>query len=129
MSKWQALTNISVPQKGSANGQTDLVTRGNTVEMTDAAAAEVNQRHAVDVLRPAREASTPMPVITARQLMGRRPQPGADARPDPQGSTQVYQLTPEATDPQPLPDGTPAAPLLDALDIPPTGRARAAAGV
>jgi hypothetical protein len=140
MSKWQALNNISVPQKGP-DKQTDLVFKGETVEMRDDDAEAINRRHRVPVLRKASEAKEPLPVITGRMLYNDRPRAdtfavgGVPARPDPEGSSQLIvqqsevlervgalagsrvSHTPESNEPSP---GSQER-LSDAIDLPPRG--------
>lgn len=141
MSKWQALNNISIPQKGP-DKQTDLVFAGETFEYPDAEAEAINRRHRVPVLRKASEAKEPLPVLTGRMLYN---QPGrADsfavggvpARPDPEGSSQLIvqqsevlervgalagsrvSHAPESNEPQ---LGSEQGRLSDAIDLPPRG--------
>lgn len=137
MSKWQAMNNISIPQKGP-DKQTDLVFAGETFEYPDADAEAINRRHRVPVLRKAAQAGEPMPRLTGRMLYNDRPRAetfavgGVPARPDPDGSSELIvsqpeilervgalqgaraNRAPEANDPHPRSE------LSDAIDIPPT---------
>jgi hypothetical protein len=136
-SSYQALTNISVPQRHDGTevltGQNDLVRAGETVELTEKEAANLmavgpaaGRMH--PAIRPASEADQPLPRLLARQLSGplRRPAeppPGSDLpRPDPEGSTKL--IVPEDMPPQLGAEQNPdqAMPWAqDAMDIPPRG--------
>ncbi len=145
MSKWQTLANLSVPQKGNTEKQTDLVMAGETIEMTDAEAERINRRHRVPVLRPAKDQNLQMPGYVGRQgIVGRAlyntppsaaasGMRGVPARPDPDGSSAIGTLildevlepagtfsgqrrSPEMNEPQP---GTEES---AALDLPPRRR-------
>jgi hypothetical protein len=136
-SRYQALTNISVPQRQDGSevltGQNDLVRTGEIVELTEKEAANLMAVGAAagrmhPAIRPASEADQPLPRLMARQLTGpvRRPAeppPGSDLpRPDPEGSTQL--IIPEALPPQLGSEQNPdqAMPWAqDAMDILPRG--------
>jgi hypothetical protein len=125
--KYQALTNISVPEPGeNKDKRTFMVPRGGTVELTEDQAHNLMTQHRVPVIRSVAEGSEPMPIIRGMSLSGRLRVPAVPAsdpnydgpRPDPEGSSHIQVLqgvgTPESSDPQP---GT-----QNALDIPPGTR-------
>lgn len=124
--KYQALTALSVPFPGvNKDKQTVLVQAGEEIELT-----EEQARHFMSLptpaIRPAKDASEPMPRLTGRHLSGhiRRPPPpapGSDgARPDPAGSSKIMVYRdpdiPEGNEPQP---GSENSLPPDALDIVP----------
>jgi hypothetical protein len=116
--KWQALDNISLPRKGDATHQTDLIMAGDTFE-----AAEADVRNLLHPsmgpprIRKATEASEALPRLLPRSLSGPLRGPQAGARPDPQGSSHIQvALPPEATDPTSEGQGE------DAMDLPPGTR-------
>lgn len=133
-STYQALTNISVPQRspetGLLTGQNDLIERGNTVELTEAEARNLmatggKTGRLVPAVRPLSEKSDELPRLLPRQLSGRlrapvTPPPGSDLpRPDPPGSSHliINDQSPEAHEPQPGDEQGAAS--QDAMDIPP----------
>lgn len=85
LSEYQALTHISLPR---ADGRTDLVTRGNTCKLTEEQARDFMSR-TPPIVRPAREANQPLPVLTGRSMFGMQPgaAPAAGIFPDPAGSS------------------------------------------
>jgi hypothetical protein len=131
MSVYQALANLSVPRKGDPGRETDLVLAGETIDLDDdVAALFLRPRRDPEVIRPAKQASEPMPRLLGRHLSGvainhrtgKRigfPGPPEGARPDPAGSSALQVLIPEAAEPQP---DSEARPPEDAQDIPPRGR-------
>jgi hypothetical protein len=140
MSLYQAVVNLSVPRKGDANKECDLVMAGETVELDDDTADLFRPpRRAMAMIRPAKESGDPLPRVHPKQLFGiavnprtgqviGRPGPPQGARPDPPGSSTVQVLEPpEANEPAPGDEtagqGVPAE--VDAEDIPPRA-ARAA---
>jgi hypothetical protein len=127
MAKYQALTNLSIPMPvAGEEKRTFLVPRGETVELTAEQAENLQRNHRVPVIRPAKEGSKPMPVLTGRSLSGRlmvpvqKPPPGwTGARPDPAGSSQIIERqVPEMGDPQAGSESSDG----DALDLPPGTR-------
>jgi len=135
MSAYQALVNLSVPRKGDPGKETDLVMAGETVDLTDDVADLFRPpNRAMAMIRPAAEAD-PLPKIHPRQLSGIKvnprtgkligvPGPGADARADPEGSSQVIITEPpEANEPQL--DSENQLPV-DAVDIQPNRGSRRA---
>jgi hypothetical protein len=133
-SKYQALTNISVPQKdpdtGKYTDQNDLVGPGDIVELTEKQARALmatggrTGRHR-PAIRPASEKSKPLPRLAARDLSGflRAPPPPPEdselPRPDPPGSSKIIeQNIPELMEPQPGDENSPP-PIVGAMDIPP----------
>lgn len=140
LSKFQALTNVSVPQRtdtGVLTGQNDLASPGDIVELTEREAANLmatgpRSGRRVPAVRPYRERGDEMPRLLPRHLSGlvRQPvTPPADSdmpRPDPPGSSEVRVVQsgpepPELADPQP---GSETAPMITgALDIPPRRQA------
>lgn len=137
MALYQAITNLSVPRKGDPGKETDLVLAGETVELDDATAELfLPPRRDPAVIRAAKESADPLPRLLPRQMSGvainqrtgKRvgyPGPPADARPDPEGSSAVQVLIPEAHEPQ-LDSET--KPPEDAVDLPPRSRRAAAKG-
>ena len=95
--KYQALTNLSIPQVSEAGletGQNDLVTTGDIVELTDRQAANLmatgpRTGRQVPAIRPVSEAKGELPRLHPRQLSGDMrapvmPPPDSDQpRPDP----------------------------------------------
>ena len=136
MALYQAITNLSVPRKGDPGKETDLVAAGETVELDDDVAALFMQPlRDPPVIRAAKESADPLPRLLPRQLSGvainqrtgKRvgyPGPPADARPDPEGSSSVQVLIPEANEPEL--DSETKPPPEDAVDIAPRGRRAAA---
>jgi hypothetical protein len=136
MSVYQAVVNLSIPRKGDPGRETDLVMAGETIDLDDdTAALFLKPRRDPEVIRPAKESHDPLPRLLPRHLSavainprtGKRignPGPPQGARPDPQGSSAVQVLIPEAAEPQPDDE---ARPPEDAQDIPPRAR-RATAG-
>jgi hypothetical protein len=133
-SKYQALTNISVPQRdpetGKLNDQNDLVDPGDIVELTERQARNLmdtglRSGRQSPAIRPYSERNQPMPRLVARNLSGflRTPAPPpADSdmpRPDPPGSSKIIeQKIPELAEPQPGDENAPP-PIVGAIDIPP----------
>lgn len=134
-SRYQALTNISVPQRspetGLLTGQNDLVPAGETVELTEREAANLmatggKTGRLVPAVRPLSQQDEALPRLLPRQLSGRlrtpvTPPPGSDLpRPDPPGSSHliVNDPTPESNEPSPGDEQAPP-PVQDAMDIPP----------
>jgi hypothetical protein len=143
----EALVNLSVPRRGDRDRNCDLVMAGETVYLTDEEARQFNRRGSrdgrqVDVVRKlsgpdgSRE---PLPRVLPRHVSGRLfrpppPPPGSEmARPDPEGSSQVQVIedgrAPEtegamSASPSEMADNLSSAPAVDALDLPPRGRAR-----
>jgi hypothetical protein len=98
-SLYQALDNLSVPREGDPDKACDLVLKGNTVTMSDELAAMFLPPHKpVALIRPAKEASEPLPRIPNRAKAGPMRIP-AFARPDPAGATsvQIVEDVPEST--------------------------------
>jgi hypothetical protein len=132
MAVYQAIVNLSHPRRGDPGKETDLIGAGETVDLTDEEAAMyLPPRRNPPVIRPAKDATGPMVRLLPRQLSGvainlrtgKRigvPGPPADARPDPEGSSAVQVLIPEAAEPQPDDETRPAD--TDAVDIPPRAR-------
>jgi hypothetical protein len=137
MGRYQALVNLSHPRKGDSGRETDLIVAGETVDLTDEEAAMyLAPRRDPEVIRPAKEAGTPMPRLLPRSLSGvainprtgariGSPGPPQGARPDPAGSSAVQVLIPEAAEPQPDDESRPAD--EDAADIMPRSARRPAA--
>jgi hypothetical protein len=146
---YEALANLSVPRRGDADRQSDLVVKGETVYLTDEEARKFNRRdpgrdgrmtEVVRKLSGPDGSREPAPRLLPRHLSGRlfrpmTPPPNSDlARPDPPESSeiQVYEdgRAPEAAgsmspEPGEMADHLSAA-APDALDLPPTrNRARA----
>jgi hypothetical protein len=133
MSLYQAVVNLSHPRTGDPGRETDLIYAGETVDLTDAEAAlYLPPRRDPPVIRPAKEASGPLPLLLPRQLSGvainprtgkrvGSPGPPEGARPDPAGSSAVQVLIPEAAEPAPDDE---ARPPEDAQDIAPRARRR-----
>lgn len=126
---YQALVNLSVPRRGDPEKLTDLVRPGETVYMTKDEADKINRRHPRPVLRPAKEATEPLPQIHPREMSGRIfappvPAPESDAaRPDPPGSSHLVEREvriPEAGEPQVGSENLSAAQVMD---IPPRAQA------
>lgn len=127
--KYQALVNLSVPMPvlpGVADEKrTILVPPGETIELTEQQAHHFLHELPRPAIRPVAEGSEPLPRITGRDLSGRAFGPPADARRDPAGSSGVIVTEiPEASEPQP---GDEQGPDTDAVDLPPSGAAQAAA--
>jgi hypothetical protein len=123
MSRYQALTNLSVPRP---DNQSDLVPYGGTVELDDATAQLFLQRQPPVIRKVGAKDPGPLPVLVPRALFGSQrglPGPPQDARPDPAGSTtiQVLENIPEANAPQAEPPPAPGstAAVVDAMDLPP----------
>lgn len=129
--KYQALTNLSIPQvseAGLATGQNDLIPAGEIVELTEAQARNLmatgpRAGRQTPAIRPAAEAKGDLPRLLPRQLSGALrvpapPPPDSEMpRPDPPGSSKVVVTEPpEATEPQP---GDEQKPPVGAMDIPP----------
>ncbi|HEY2638434.1 MAG TPA: hypothetical protein VGI66_00935 [Streptosporangiaceae bacterium] len=118
---YQALTNISLPRLNDPDKQTDLITAGNTVNLTDEEAARINRLHPVPVLRKVSDTTEAPRRITGRMLSGRlqvpaTPPPGSDMpRPDPAGSTHIVLNVPEGQEPELGSEN------IDAVDILPRG--------
>jgi|HubBroStandDraft_6_1064221.scaffolds.fasta_scaffold327103_4 hypothetical protein len=137
LAKFQALTNVSVPQRteqGVLTGQNDLAVPGDIVELTEREAANLmdcspRSGRRTPAVRPFKDRSNDLPRIHPRQLSGlirqpAVPPPGTDGpRPDPEGSSQVRiveagPVPPEFTEPQP--GSETGGPLITgALDLPP----------
>jgi len=128
---YQALTNLSIPQRSEAGlltGQNDLVMTGETVELDEREAASLmatgpRAGRQVPAIRPVSEAREPLPRLHPRQLSGPTrlvapPPPDSDQpRPDPPGSSKVIiREPPEATEPAP---GDEQLPVTGAMDLPP----------
>lgn len=132
-SKYQALTNLSVPQRspetGLLTGQNDLVVKGEPVELTEREAANLmavgpRAGRQTPAIRPLKDAKDPLPQLHPRALSGLLRQPvmpgpmDEGPRPDPPGSSKVvHQGPPEASPPQPGDESVPA--ITGALDLPP----------
>jgi hypothetical protein len=130
--KYQALTNLSIPQRHPGTevltGQNDLVVTGDTVELTDEEARNLmatgpRAGRQTPAIRPASEAKTELPRLHPRQLSGNmrapvQPPPDSDMpRPDPPGSSKVIiQEPPESNEPAP---GGEQLPVTGAIDLPP----------
>lgn len=142
LSRYQALVNISVPQRlnGVKTDQNDLVEPGGYCMLTEeearnlmATGGKTGRRH--PAVRPAAEGSEPLPLLLPRQFSGGQrkppeaPPPGyVGPRADPAGSSQVFDLAPQ-TDGD-LDGGGAAVQEVqtgDAVDIPPSGAGAAAA--
>jgi hypothetical protein len=137
---YQALIALSLPRRGDAGRQTDLVMPGEVVHLTDEEAAAFN-RHGpkdgrqVEVLRKLDgPAGNTVPRVAPRAVSGRvlqppPPPPGSDSpRPDPPGSSAVQYaegVIPEAAEPLP---GTENAERADAVDLPPRRAPRTRGG-
>jgi hypothetical protein len=136
-SQYQALVNLSVPRTDDADRQTDLVTRGNTVILTDEQAAKfLPPVKPFPMIRRIKDQHEPLPRITGRHMSGpiRQPpvpQPGtADPRPDPAGSSVITEVKDDADQNPPVPEmnepaaGSENAPVTtqDAIDLPPGTR-------
>lgn len=120
--------NISLPRKGDAEKQTDLIETGGTFTATeDQVANLLHPKFGPPRIRKIEEQGQEMPQILPRMVSNRAAGPGPDARPDPPGSsrTQVLERIPELTEPQPDTETKPAE--VEALDIAPRSRARASA--
>jgi hypothetical protein len=134
MSSYQALVNLSHPRRGDPGKETDLIYAGETVDLTDEEAAMyLPPRRDPPLIRPGKESGQPLPRMHPRALSGvainprtgkriGSPGPPQGARPDPEGSSAVQVLIPEAAEPQP--DDETLPPDTDAVDIPPRGAAR-----
>ncbi len=137
LSRYQALTNISVPQRHPDSkletGQNDLVLPGEIVELTERQAANLmdtspKSGRMSPAVRPYSEHGDPLPRLTARHLSGalRRPMtppPGDEGpRPDPPGSSHIRYMEdpPELAEPLPGSENNPVSP--DAVDLPPGTR-------
>lgn len=137
LTKYQALTHISVPQRsdgGVLTGQNDLVPPGEIVELTEREAANLMAvggatGRRVPAVRPYKDRAQDLPRLTGRDLSGlirqpATPPPGdTGPRPDPPGSSTVRVVEtgsglPESAEPQP---GSEQAPDLGAVDLPPRG--------
>lgn len=129
--KYQALTNLSVPQRSDAGlltGQNDLVLTGEIVELDEREAVNLMETgpragRQTPAIRPAADAREPLPRLHPRQLSGMSrqpvmPPPDSDQpRPDPEGSSRVVITTPpEASEPAP---GDEQLPVTGAMDLPP----------
>lgn len=137
LAKYQALTNISVPQRsdnGLLTGQNELYGPGDIVELTEREAANLlatgpRAGRQAPAIRAYKDRGMSLPRILPRQMSGLVRQPatppaGSDApRPDPAGSSRIVESgppPPEITDP--VPGSENGAPItLDALDLPPRG--------
>lgn len=93
---WEALTHLSIGRSTSdpkGEKHADIVTKGETVALTDEQAHGFLTRHRVPVIRPASQQNQPRPAIRARDLFGIRPPAQAfGARPDPAGASAVTEL-------------------------------------
>lgn len=129
MPRWQALMNISLPRTGpAAEKQTDLVPPGETFTATeDQVTHLLHPKFGPPRIRKIEEQGQEMPLILPRHVSNRQFGPPVDARPDPRGSSgvQVLERIPELTEPAP---DTEHRPVDEAVDIPPRGRGRSAAG-
>jgi hypothetical protein len=136
LKKYQALTNVSVPQRteaGVLTGQNDLATPGDIVELTEREAANLmdcspRSGRRTPAVRAYADRSADVPRLHPKMLSGlirqpAVPPPGSDGpRPDPEGSSQVRIVEagptpPEFTEPQPGSETGP--PITGALDLPP----------
>ncbi|MGH3300580.1 MAG: hypothetical protein ACRDOK_02660 [Streptosporangiaceae bacterium] len=119
--KWQALGNISLPRKGDAAHQTDLVMAGDTFEAAEADVKNLlHPRMGPPRIRKATEASEALPRLHPRTLSGLLLGPAVGARPDPPGSSHVQvALPPEASEPA---IGSEGELEVDAIDLPPGTR-------
>lgn len=98
--KYQALINLSVPRRGDADRQCDLVPAGETITLTDEEAALFLPPHKqIPMIRPVSEQGEPLQRIPARALAGQLRVP-AMARPDPAGSTQVQVMEEQSPVPE-----------------------------
>jgi hypothetical protein len=109
MAEYEALANLSVPrvdtdEDGKKSRTATLVEAGQVVELDKDVADRFLSRHGVPVIRAASDRGRRAPRVTARDLVGKRPGPPADALPDPEGATKIIEQ-PEANDPKP--DTTP----------------------
>lgn len=135
-SRYQALVNISVPQRdvvtGKPTGQTDLVGPGEIVELDEREAAHLmdtspRSGHRVPLIRRVEEQDEPLPRVHPAHASGMQMGPPAEARPDPKGSSRIQVMQeappagdgPEGHEPQPGSEGQLPSDLIDALDIAP----------
>ena len=124
MPRWQALMNISLPRKGDAEKQTDLITPGETFEAEESRVQQLlHPKTGPPRIRRIEEQGQDRPLILPRMVSGPQFGPPPDARPDPAGSSavQVLEKIPEMTEPQP---DSEQRPDQDAVDLPPRARAR-----
>jgi hypothetical protein len=137
-SKYQALTNISVPQPGSLMkdprtgemiSKNTVVPAGETVELTETEAANLmrcggSTGRMAPAVRPLSEKSAELPRLLPRHLSGRlrqpvTPPPDSDMpRPDPPGSSHLIVNDPNPESNEPVP-GAEQEPVTGAMDIPP----------
>jgi len=130
--RWQALVNISLPRKGDAEKQTDLILVGETFEAEEPRVANLlHPKFGPPRIRRIEEQGQEMPLILPRHVSNRQFGPAAGARPDPKGSSgvQVLERIPELTEPSPDSERTPSGDAeVDAVDIPPRRTRAAKAG-
>jgi len=129
MPRWQALMNVSLPRKGDAEKQTDLIMTGDTFEAEEVRVQNLlHPKFGPPRIRKIEEQSQPLPNILPRLVSNRQFGAPAGARPDPAGSSavQVLEKIPELA--EPMPDSEQKA-VEEAVDIPPRRtRAQAAKG-
>lgn len=126
MPRWQTLMNCSIPRKGDAEKQADLVLAGDTFTADEADVQNLlHPKFGPPRIRKIEEQGQEMPLILPRHVSGPARGPIAGARPDPVGSSglQVLERIPELTEPAPDTETKPAE--TEAVDIPPRARARA----
>jgi len=122
--------NVSLPRKGDAEKQTDLIPRGEVFEADENRVQNLlHPKFGPPRIRKVEERGQEMPIILPRHVSNQLRAPELGARPDPAGSSsvQVLEKIPELTEPQPESEQHPAETETEAVDIPPR-RARAAAG-
>lgn len=111
--------NISLPRKGDADKQTDLIPPGETFEADENRVQNLlNPKFGPPRIRRIEEQKQEMPRILPRMVSNRQFGPPAGARPDPDQSSavQVLERIPELTEPQPDSEQKPAE---EAIDLPP----------
>lgn len=113
--------NISMPRKGDAEKQTDLIPAGDTFEAEEARVVNLlHPKVGPPRIRRIEEQNQDMPRILPRDVsnLGQLTPP-AGARPDPAGSStvQVLERIPELA--EPAPGGETATVEAEAMDLPP----------
>lgn len=141
MKPYQALTNVSVPQRDLASKddrRTDLAAPGERIELTEREAAHLLSQGAV---RPWEQHNEPLPRLTGRQLSGPMRVPAVSSnpndtgpRPDPAGSSRLTVLQDVEPGSNTLPAGDSGADELfgssaSALDLPPGTPANTSGGL
>jgi hypothetical protein len=107
---YQALAHLSISRPSNdpkGIPAADIVTKGDTVRLTDDQAQGFLTRHRVPVIRPATEKDEAAPAIRARDLFGERPPAQAfGARPDPPDASHVTvnDEVPDPADPRNAPE-------------------------